>query len=61
MWADDETHIDLLGFDYLVDTLEVVLTQPRLLPPTTLKSWFSSPAVWQALLLASEGTHSEGT
>jgi KAP-like P-loop domain-containing protein len=32
MWADNETRIDLLGFDYLVDSLEVVLTQPRLLP-----------------------------
>ena len=34
MWPDNETTVDLLGFDYLVDSLEVVLTQPRLLPLT---------------------------
>lgn len=34
MWADNETTIDLLGFDYLVDSLEVLLTEPRLLPVT---------------------------
>ncbi len=34
MWADNETSIDLLGFDFLVDSLEVVLTDPRLLPVT---------------------------
>jgi KAP family P-loop domain len=34
MWADNETRIDLLGFDFLVDSLEVVLTEPRLLPVT---------------------------
>lgn len=34
MWADNETTIDLLGFDYLVDSLLVVLTEPRLLPVT---------------------------
>lgn len=34
MWADNETDIDLLGFDYLVDSLEVLLTEPRLLPVT---------------------------
>jgi hypothetical protein len=33
MWADNETTIDLLGFDFLVDALEVVLTEPRLLAP----------------------------
>jgi len=43
MWADNETAIDLLGFDYLVDTLEVVLTEPRLLPVTVgvLGDWGS--------------------
>jgi hypothetical protein len=25
MWADNETTVDVLGFDYLVDTPEVVL------------------------------------
>lgn len=34
MWADNETDIDLLGFDYLVDSLEILLTEPRLLPVT---------------------------
>src|SRR4051812_25983868 len=34
MWADNETPIDLLGFDYLVDSLEILLTEPRLLPVT---------------------------
>ena len=43
MWADNETRIDLLGFDYLVDSLEVVLTEPRLLPVTVgvLGDWGS--------------------
>ena len=34
MWPDNETEIDLLGFEYLVDSLEVVLSEPRLLPVT---------------------------
>jgi len=34
MWADNETAVDLLGFDYLVDALLLVLTEPRLLPVT---------------------------
>ena len=34
MWADNETDVDLLGFDYLVDELEIVLTEGRLLPVT---------------------------
>lgn len=43
MWADNETRVDLLGFDYLVDSLEVVLTEPRLLPVTVgvLGDWGS--------------------
>jgi KAP family P-loop domain len=43
MWPDNETTIDLLGFDYLVDSLEVVLTDPRLLPVTVgvLGDWGS--------------------
>src|SRR6266566_5176044 len=43
MWADNETTIDLLGFDYLVDSLEVVLTESRLLPVTVgvLGDWGS--------------------
>jgi len=34
VWADNETAVDLLGFDYLVDALVVVLTESRLLPVT---------------------------
>ena len=43
MWADNETRVDLLGFDFLVDSLEVVLTEPRLLPVTVgvLGDWGS--------------------
>jgi hypothetical protein len=43
LWADNETRIDLLGFDYLVDSLEVLLTEPRLLPVTVgvLGDWGS--------------------
>lgn len=43
MWADNETEIDLLGFDFLVDSLLVALTEPRLLPLTVgvLGDWGS--------------------
>jgi hypothetical protein len=43
LWADNETRTDLLGFDYLVDSLEVVLMEPRLLPVTVgvLGDWGS--------------------
>ena len=43
MWSDNETTVDLLGFDYLVDSLEVVLTEPGLLPLTVgvLGDWGS--------------------
>ncbi|MCA2320446.1 hypothetical protein JF732_10105 [Mycobacterium intracellulare] len=43
MWADNETELDLLGFEYLVDGLVVALTQPRLLPLTVgvLGDWGS--------------------
>ena len=34
MWADNETDIDLLGFDFLIDELLVLLKEPRLLPVT---------------------------
>ncbi len=34
MWADNETEIDLLGFEFLVDELEVLLAEKRLLPVT---------------------------
>ena len=38
MWADNETDVDLLGFDYLVDELELLLRNERLLPLTVLVS-----------------------
>ena len=43
MWADNETDLDLLGFDVLVDELVVALTDPRLLPLTVgvLGDWGS--------------------
>ena len=43
MWADNETNVDLLGFDYLVDSLDVLLTQPGMLPLTVgvLGDWGS--------------------
>jgi hypothetical protein len=43
MWSDNETSVDLLGFDYLVDSLEVILTDSRLLPVTigVLGEWGS--------------------
>jgi hypothetical protein len=34
MWPDNETDIDLLGFEFLVEELEVLLTEQRLLPVT---------------------------
>jgi predicted KAP-like P-loop ATPase len=34
MWPDNETRIDLLGFDFLVDELLVILRDRRLLPVT---------------------------
>lgn len=38
MWPDNETTVDLLGFDYLVDQLEVLVTNRRLTPLTVLVS-----------------------
>jgi hypothetical protein len=34
MWADNETRIDLLGFEFLVDELLLILRDPSLLPVT---------------------------
>lgn len=34
MWNDNESSVDLLGFEYLADCLEVLLTDPNLLPLT---------------------------
>lgn len=43
MWADNETEVDYLGFDFLVDGLVVALTEPKLLPLTVglLGDWGS--------------------
>ena len=43
MWNDNETEIDLLGFEYLVDSLEILLTEDALLPLTVgvLGDWGS--------------------
>jgi len=43
VWADNETDLDLLGFDELVDELVVALTTPALLPLTVgvLGDWGS--------------------
>lgn len=43
MWPDNETSVDLLGFDYLVDSLEYVVTNDRLKPVTigVLGDWGS--------------------
>lgn len=34
MWADNETSVDLLGFDALVDSLEIILCEASMLPVT---------------------------
>jgi hypothetical protein len=43
VWPDNESDVDLLGFDALVDELVVALTEPRLLPLTVgvLGDWGS--------------------
>jgi hypothetical protein len=61
MWADNETRIDLLGFEFLVDELLVVLREPRLLPVTVgvAGDWGSGKsslaAMAEAELAADEG------
>lgn len=61
MWSDNETTVDLLGFDYLVDSLEILLTQPNLLPVTigVLGDWGSGKSsllyMSEARLKASDG------
>ncbi|WP_283780103.1 KAP family P-loop NTPase fold protein [Nocardia sputi] len=54
MWADNEADIDLLGFDFLVDTLFVAVTESRLLPLTIglLGDWGSGKSSLMALTCA---------
>ncbi|WP_216914144.1 KAP family P-loop NTPase fold protein [Nocardia noduli] len=54
MWADNEADVDLLGFDFLVDTLFVAVTESRLLPLTIglLGDWGSGKSSLMALTCA---------
>jgi predicted KAP-like P-loop ATPase len=60
MWSDNETTVDLLGFDYLVDSLEILLSQPNLLPVTVgvLGDWGSGKS--SLLYMADERLSSSG-
>lgn len=51
MWADNEAEIDLLGFDFLLDELVILLTEPRMLPLTVglLGDWGSGKSSLLAL------------
>jgi hypothetical protein len=54
VWPDNETDTDLLGFDFLVDSLVIVLSEPRLLPLTVgvLGGWGSGKSSLMSLACA---------
>ncbi|MEV4845096.1 P-loop NTPase fold protein [Micromonospora matsumotoense] len=54
MWPDNETNFDLLGFEFLVDSLVIVLSEPRLLPLTVgvLGDWGSGKSSLMSLACA---------
>jgi hypothetical protein len=65
VWPDNETDTDLLGFDFLVDSLVIVLSEPRLLPLTVgvLGDWGSGKSSLMSVacaelnaMAATEGT-----
>jgi hypothetical protein len=65
VWADNETEIDLLGFDFLVDGLVIALSEPRLLPLTVgvLGDWGSGKSSLMGLAcaeLVAEGASPDG-
>lgn len=63
MWSDNETTIDLLGFDALADELEVLLTDKSLLPLTVLVDgdWGSGKSsLMKVMKERLESDHSEG-
>jgi hypothetical protein len=60
VWADNETELDLLGFDELVDELIVALTTTHLLPLTVgiLDDWGSGKS--SLLKIARKELEAEG-
>lgn len=63
MWSDNETRIDLLGFDHLVDALELVVTDPRMLPVTVgvAGDWGSGKTSLMWMDIAPLGSLTRGT
>jgi len=61
VWPDNETDIDLLGFDFLVDGLVIALSEPRLLPLTVgvLGDWGSGKSSLMGLAYATLSAEAE--